>query len=129
MHMSDSLTVLLVTGDPIERMMVAEYLRGCGYRVIEAADGNEARLALDHEAIDVMVADVELPYHGSGHTLAARARAHQPELEVILTSSLERTAEVAADLCEQRPEGQPRYHPQSLVDRIQRLRERVRAGH
>jgi CheY-like chemotaxis protein len=121
-------TILLVSGDPIERTMVAEYLRGCGYQVIGAADGEEARLALVNRDIDVIVCDVELPYHASGHTLASWVRSHRPRTEVILTSTLERTAETAHDLCEQQSTAQPRYHPQQLVAEIQRLRRKVDAN-
>ena len=125
--MSEISTVLLVTGDPVERTMVADYLRGCGYHVIVAADGDEAKLALESRSIDVIVTDIELPYHGSGHTLAAWARANRPELEVLLTSSLERTAVVASELCEGQTDSQQRYHPQKLVEEIRRLKRRASA--
>jgi len=126
--MSEISTVLLVTGDPVERTMVADYLRGCGYHVIVAADGDEAKLALQSRSIDVIVTDIELPYHGSGHTLAAWARANRPDLEVILTSSLERTAQAAAELCEEQSDVRQRYHPQELVEEIQRLKRRAVAN-
>ena len=46
----------------------------------------------------------------------------RPDLEFILTSSLERTAEAAAELCEEQAGSQGRYHPQKLVEEIRRLR-------
>jgi CheY-like chemotaxis protein len=125
--MRTSSTVLLVNSDPIERTMVAAYLRGCNYHVIEVADGEEARLALEHREVDVLVSEVELRYHASGHMLASWARSRFPGIEVILTSTLERTAETAHDLCEQQPSAQPRYHPKQLVEEIERLRRRVDA--
>lgn len=39
---TSSATVLFVDGDVIARLVIAEYLRHCGYKVIEAANTEEA---------------------------------------------------------------------------------------
>jgi hypothetical protein len=47
-------------------------------------------------------------------------RANRPGLEVILTGSVPRAVNAAADLCEEGPMPKP-YEPRSVHDRIQRL--------
>lgn len=118
-EVSVSETVLLVDIDPLQRSTVAQYLRECGYRVIEATNAAEAIAALSDQDVNVLVTDLELK-DASGFQLSAKARKMRPSLKVIVTHSAERTAKVAADLCDDGPLDHP-YHPQHLVERIRRL--------
>ena len=59
MPTSDS--VLLVEDDGDTREMMAAWLRGEGYRVQEACDGQEALKALDLEIPCAMVVDLHMP--------------------------------------------------------------------
>jgi CheY-like chemotaxis protein len=119
-------TILVIDGDPIERTVISDYLRECGYRVIEANDALEARQILEHRAhpIEIILSDVELPGETSGFELAGWVRRSMPEVEVILSSALERTAKAAGDLCEEGPMLAKPYDPQIVVDHIRRLRGR-----
>jgi DNA-binding response OmpR family regulator len=113
-------TILLVDADPLQRSTVGQYLRDCGYRVIEATDAAEAITALSHQDIEILVTDIALR-DDSGFQLSARAREIRPNLKVVVTHSAERTAKIADDLCEDGPLDHP-YHPQHLVERIKKLR-------
>lgn len=115
--------ILLVDGDAVGRALIADYLRVCGYRVIEAGTVAEAKQALAGEAVDLAVVDVELRDE-SGFALAAWMRAQRPQVRVILTGSVERAANLAADLCDEGPALERPFHPQQLLDRIKRLRQR-----
>lgn len=116
-------TILLVDSDAVARATIAEYLRGCGYRVLEAANTAEAILALETHAVDVVVSDVELSDDsGGGFGLAAWVRSNTPSVTMILTSSVERSVDAAGDLCEEGPMLRKPYHPQLLLDQIRRLR-------
>jgi DNA-binding response OmpR family regulator len=115
-------TILLVDTDPLQRSLVGKYLRDCGYRVIEATSADEALTVLEREQVDVVVTDVTLR-GTSGFELSACAKEVAPGVSVVLTHTPERTAKVAADLCEDGPLDHP-YHPQHLLDRIRRLRGR-----
>ena len=44
-------------------MVISDYLRNCGYKVIEATNADEAMIILRHGEIDVNVvfSDVEMP--------------------------------------------------------------------
>ena len=70
---------------------VADYLRGEGYQVLEAADGLEA-LELERsygDRIDVLVTDVVMPHVG-GVELADRLKHSRPETEVVFVSGYAR---------------------------------------
>ena len=112
-------TILLVESDPLQRSTVAQYLRDCGYIVIEAIDARETMTVLRRQNVDILVTDVELRDE-SGFQLSAKARELRPGLKVVLTRSPERTAAIAGDLCEDGPLDHP-YHPQQLVERLKRL--------
>ena len=69
--------------------------------------------------VDVLFTNIE-PGSVNGFELARRARELRPEIQVILTGTLERAADAAAGLCEDSPLPKP-YEPQVVVDRIKRL--------
>lgn len=120
MQADDVETILVASSDTLQRSMIAKYLRECGYSVIEATGFEDAKIALRHYDIDIVVSDTEMQ-DGTGFDLSTHIRSVGQRIEVILTQSLVRTAQVAGDLCEQGPLDQP-YHPQRLVDEIKRLR-------
>jgi CheY-like chemotaxis protein len=114
--------VLVVEDEVLLRLRIAAYLRDCGYKVIEAADADEAVLVLKHSGIkiDVLFSDVEMPGAMDGFALAQWTRANRPGLDVILAGSVPRAVDAAANLCEEGPVPKP-YEPQSVHDRIRRL--------
>jgi DNA-binding response OmpR family regulator len=116
-------TILLVDSDAVGRALIGDYLRGCGYRVLEAGTIAEAKQALGQQAVDIAVVDVALREE-SGFELAAWIRTSRPQVRVILTGSVERAASLAGDLCDEGPELMRPFHPQQLLDRIKRLRRR-----
>jgi len=115
-------TVLVVEDEIFIRMAISEYLRSCGYKVIEAASGDEALVVLQHTDIrvDVVFSDIEMPGATDGFALAKWIRSNRPALDVILVGSPPRAANAAADLCESGPYPKP-YEPQALVDHVRRL--------
>jgi CheY-like chemotaxis protein len=116
-------TVLVVEDEVLIRMVISEYLRDCGYRVIEAASADEALLVLQQTdlKVDVVLSDVEMPGSMDGFGLAQWVRQHRKDLDIILVGNAARAADAAADLCESAPTlGKP-YEPQVVVGRIRRL--------
>jgi CheY-like chemotaxis protein len=122
-------TILVVEDEVFVRMVISDYLRSCGYRVIEAASADEAVTILDHQeiSIDVVFSDIEMPGCMDGFELAKWVRAHRPMIDVILVGNAPRAADAAADLCESGPLPKP-YEPQFAVDRIRRLIAMRNAG-
>lgn len=117
-------TILVVDGDVIARSVIAAYLRDCGYRVLEAGTGAEARAALERGdvAIGIVLADIALPGGLSGFELARWIRVHRPEVKVLLAGAIERAAQAAGDLCEEGPDLAKPYDARLIVDHIRRLR-------
>jgi DNA-binding NtrC family response regulator len=123
-------SVLIVDGDIVSRHAIADYLRHCGHKVIEAANTDEARLALSEEtlSIDVVICDVAAIGTGSAFELARWARQAQPDLEVRMAGGLDATVIAATELCETGPHLARPYEPQSVVDYIKRLRAAAAKG-
>jgi CheY-like chemotaxis protein len=76
--------VLLVEDEDGVRAVVAEELRGLGYKVLEAADGPAAlRLLRSTAHVDVLVTDVGLPGALNGRQVADAAREWRVRLPVL----------------------------------------------
>jgi len=116
-------TVLVVEDEVLIRMVISEYLRECGYRVIEAAHADEAISILKEPDVDVDIvfSDVEMVGSMDGFALGRWVRANRPEVQVIMAGSPERAANMAGDLCESGPLLSKPYDPQFALDRIRRL--------
>ena len=121
-------TVLVVEDEVLIRLVIADYLRDCGYKVHEAVSGEEAIAILQapEVSIDVVFSDVEMPGSMDGFALARWVRANKPGLEVILTSGIERSADIAATLCEAGPLMKKPYSSQDVVDRLRQLAAKAR---
>lgn len=115
-------TVLVVEDEILVRMVIADYLRDCGYRVIEAGNAQEALTVLQSsEQIDIVFSDVQMPGEMDGFGLARWIRQNQPRVRVLLTSGNAKAAATAHDLCEEGPVESKPYQPQTVLDRIKRL--------
>jgi two-component system cell cycle sensor histidine kinase/response regulator CckA len=81
-------TVLVVEDDPSLRDLIARVLRGLGYAVHEAVNGNDA-VQMVHEGnrkkIDLLVTDVVMPRMG-GRELVEKIKTVQPEMKVLYIS-------------------------------------------
>ena len=116
-------SVLIVDADIVSRHAIADYLRHCGYAVVEAANTDEALIALSEStlSIDVIVCDIAAIGARSGFELASWVRENRPELEVRLAGTLEKAVNTAAELCESGPHLARPYEPEAVVDYIKRL--------
>ena len=124
--------ILIVDADILVRHPLAEYLRECGYRVLQAANLDEARALFTQRrrrlAIDVVLADANAPGAENAFALAGWVRANRPGVEVLLAGSLSDEAEQAGKLCEEEPLRKP-YDHQLVLNRIRRslaVRDRAR---
>jgi DNA-binding response OmpR family regulator len=117
-------TVLVVEGDVLARIVICEYLRHCGYRVLEAVNADEAVLLLSQSniAIEAVLTDVKVAGSMNGFALTQWVRANKPGVDVIIVGSPAGAADAAANLCETGPMLAKPYDPQLVVDRIRRLR-------
>ncbi len=117
-------TLMVVEPDILVRMVVAEYLRECGYFVIEGLTADDVLTILgDGRKLDIVFTEVQLIGTMDGFALARWIRQNHPDIDVILTSGAARAADKAGDLCDEGPLEKP-YHPQDVLRRIHLLRER-----
>jgi DNA-binding response OmpR family regulator len=95
----------------------------CGFRVIEAATGEEAVILLQQAnlAIDMVLSDVHLGAGMDGFAVAQWMRMHRPSVQVVLAGTPDRAANAAGSLCEEGPHLSKPYDPQIVLDRIKRL--------
>ena len=124
-------TVLVVEDQGPVRALATRILQVAGYRVIEAASGEEA-LAVEasHSGpIDLLFTDVVLPGM-SGHRVADALKARRPEMPVLYASGYDQ------EMIEARSGGgepgvgylpKP-YRPEELLSRIRELLGSVREG-
>ncbi|HEX8300089.1 response regulator [Sphingomonas sp.] len=117
-------SILIVDGDIISRHAIADYLRHCGYAVVEAANTDEAILAIKEPSlsVDVILCDVGAIGTESAFGLATWVRQNRAELEVKMAGSLEGVVQTAAELCESGPQLARPYEPEAVVDYVKRLR-------
>jgi DNA-binding response OmpR family regulator len=121
-------TIMMLEPDVLIRMVIAEHLRDCGYRVIEgiAAEDVWAVLATGRR-IDVVLADVKLAGKEDGFSLARRIRQTRSDIDVILTSGVAGSAQESQVLCEDGPIKKP-YEGKDVEAKIRILLERRRAS-
>jgi CheY-like chemotaxis protein len=80
-------TILLVEDDERVRAYVGDQLREMGYRVVEAANGPEALVALERAPdVALLFTDVVMPGGMNGRQLADEIHRRRPELKVLFTT-------------------------------------------
>jgi CheY-like chemotaxis protein len=79
--------VLLVEDEPLVRMLAAEVLAEAGFRVVEAANADEALTLLQARPdVLVMISDVEMPGEMNGFALARAVRERASGVGIVVTS-------------------------------------------
>jgi DNA-binding response OmpR family regulator len=116
-------TILVVEDEVLIRLVIAEYLRQCGYKVHEAAHADEAVAVLQSPdvTIDIVFSDVLMTGTMDGFGLSRWIRDNRPKTQVILTAGIDRSADIAGMLCEAGPLLEKPYDPKKVVDRIKEL--------
>jgi DNA-binding NtrC family response regulator len=115
----DKECILIVESDILIRQPLAEYLRECGYVVMESLNPSEARELLskgDREA-DIVFAEIE-GFDGGGFALSKWIRENHPNVEVILAGTVSKAVEEAGDLCREGPAISKPYDHSFVLDRI-----------
>lgn len=83
-------TVLIADDDVSTRLLLGEVIRRAGFRVVEAANGNEAREAFELERPDIVMLDVQMPGE-DGFAVCSRLRAAQSgwETPILMVTGLD----------------------------------------
>jgi DNA-binding response OmpR family regulator len=121
-------TIVVVEPDAVVRMIIAKFLRECGFKVIEGTEAGDVWAAIESGVkVDIVFAEVRLTGKTDGFSLASLLRQRHPEIDVILTSSPVGAAEKSKELCEDGPIGKP-YHPGDVAARIRQVLARRRSS-
>jgi DNA-binding response OmpR family regulator len=114
--------LLLVDGEELVRAPLAQYLRECGYRVLEAVNAKEAQRILSEgsQIADIVLADIQT-LGEEGFAFAAWVRKNKPRIRVVSAGTVAAAAHKAGDLCEEDPPIRKPYDHQLVLDRIRRL--------
>jgi CheY-like chemotaxis protein len=114
-------TILVVDDEVLIRLSVSDFLRECGYRVLEAVDAEEAQsIFRAGEPIEILFSDIDLGSGMNGLMLATWVRQNYPAVRIVLASGMASTANEAADLCDAPFLAKP-YSYSVLKDHIKRL--------
>jgi CheY-like chemotaxis protein len=119
-------TVLIVEDEVLSRLAMSEYLRECGFQVIEAASGVEAQqLILTGLKVDLVFSDITMPGGVDGIDLALWLMVHCESAKVILTSGLPDSLVKAQSACNQVLAFVPKPYDQATV--AAKIRELLQA--
>jgi two-component system response regulator PilR (NtrC family) len=79
-------TILVVEDEEMARESLCELLRGEGYEVFEAGDGNKAKEIVNHQDLDLVLTDLMMP-GADGLAVLEHAREISPQTLVILMTA------------------------------------------
>ena len=115
--------ILVVEDEVLIRLVIADYLRECGFKVYEAGTALEAIAVLESNkaSIDLVFSDIRLPGETNGFALAQWVRMNRPGVPVVLTSGDSKKSEAAKELCENEPFFAKPYDVQLVVAHIRTL--------
>lgn len=84
--MATGRSILIVDDDPLLRLIASEMLRGAGYDVAEAEDGDVAIRHLEQHAVDLAVLDLLMPNKEGVETIK-EIKQRWPQVRIVAISS------------------------------------------
>jgi CheY-like chemotaxis protein len=80
-------SILVVEDEALIRMMIADDLRQAGFKIIEAANADDALKVLRTSVkVDMVLTDIRMPGSLDGLELARRVRTNWPKLKILIVS-------------------------------------------
>jgi DNA-binding NtrC family response regulator len=116
-------SLIVADSDVIVRLAIAQYLRDCGYRVVEAASSEEVITVLDRSEllVDLVLCDITLGGAMNGFALSHWMHEHHSDVDLMLVGSDAAEANAAAELCDRGPFLARPYQPKDVLMRIQTM--------
>src|ERR1700712_2377540 len=104
-HPQQPQCILVVDGDVLVRHAIADYLRDCGYAVVEASSPDEAAIVLEEVSlpIEAVLCDANAPGSRNAFQFRSWAQEQRQHVQIALAGSIEAATQTAAELCEHGP--------------------------
>jgi len=120
--MTQTACLLIVEPDIRIRHPLADYLRDCGFTVVEAASTAEAMELLQHEPtnIEIVLADATAE-PGAVFSMSQWIRSNAAQIDVILAGNVEKAVNAAGRLCNEGPALVKPYAHELVLDHIRRV--------
>ena len=125
---AESPCIIVADGAVIVRNVLSDYLRACGYKVIDAADADEVIAVLQQGSATVRAVLCDADLGGSMNAFALRLwlRQNRPDIDVVLAGNVSAAAKAAGEMCDEGPHLRRPYDPQAVHAHIQRLLAKAR---
>ena len=116
-------SIIIADSEVIIRNVLSDYLRQCGYKVINAASSDEVvEILVDGTAsISVILSDSDLGGSMTAFSLRFWVREKRPDIEFVLAGNVDVAAIVAGELCDAGPHLKRPYDPQLVLAHIKQL--------
>jgi CheY-like chemotaxis protein len=117
--------ILIAEDEVLVRLMLADALRGQGFRVFEAADADDAISILKAVRVDVVITDLHMRTASDGILVARYVREHCPTTPVLLAAATRPAIDALAfDALFIKP-----YRPEDIASWIKRHGPNARSVH
>ncbi len=114
-------TILVVDDDKFVRIEVRDSLAEGAYRILEAADGDQALATAANEPVSVVVLDLLMPNRSGMDTLSELRRLHPKTKVLVLTSLMTPSVEAEArGLGAAKVMAKP-FHPLEMMEAVREL--------
>lgn len=120
--------LIVADSEVLIRNALADYLRQCGYKVIDASTSDEVVSVIEVGSAEVCAVLIDAQIDGSLNAFALRMwlRERAAHIDVILAGDVESAAKAAGNLCDDGPHLKRPYDPQAVLAHIKRLLARAR---
>jgi DNA-binding NtrC family response regulator len=116
-------SIIIADSEVIIRNVLSDYLRQCGYKVIDAASSDEVVEILVDRAtsISAILSDSDLGGSMNAFSLRFWVREKRPDIEFVLAGNVDAAAKAAGELCDVGPYLKRPYDPQLVLAHIKQL--------
>ena len=115
--------LIVADSEVIVRNALSDYLRHCGYKIIDAASTDEVLVVLETGSaqISAILSDAELGGSINPFALRLMVRQRWPDIRFILAGNVIAAAKAAGELCDDGPHLKRPYDPAAVLAHIMRL--------
>jgi CheY-like chemotaxis protein len=113
-------TILIVDDEALIRLVLSDYLKECGFKIVEAGSAAEAVEIIKQGSakIDLVFSDVRMPGQMDGIGLAKWVRENRSDLPVFLASGDIGKTNIARELCAEEPFFAKPYDLDAVANKI-----------